>query len=102
MTVILNLRPEVEVKIAQRAATEGTTVSAYLEKIAEQTVVSEPSISRPQTQFEKNQAALAVLREWDEEDATDDPEEIARRQAELDEFKAALNESHTSNRVIYP
>ena len=43
-----------------------------------------------------------MLRRWDEEDKTDDPEEIARRQAELDELMAAMNESHTSNRVIFP
>lgn len=102
MTVTLNLKPEVEAEIAQKAAAEGTGVSDYLEKMIEETVKPEPPAARPQTQWEKNQAALAVLRQWREEDKTDDPEEIARRQAELDEFKAAMNESHTSNRVIYP
>ena len=43
-----------------------------------------------------------MLKEWDEEDKTDDPEEIARRQAELDEFKMAMNESHTSSRILFP
>ncbi len=102
MAVILNLKPEMEEKVARKAAVEGTTISTYLEKIAEKLVEPEPSISRTQTQFEKNQAALAVLRQWDEEDATDDPEEIARRQAEWEEFKKGMNAAHSSNRIIYP
>ena len=43
-----------------------------------------------------------MLRQWREEDKTDDPKEIAQRQAELEELMAAMNESHTSNRVIFP
>ena len=102
MTVTLNLRPEVEAEIAQKAAAEGTGVSSYLEKMIEGVVVPDPTTDWPQAQIERNQAALAVLRQWQEEDKTDDPEEIARRQAELDEFKTAMNESHTSSRIIYP
>ena len=98
----LNLKPEMEAEIAQKAAAEGTGVSDYLEKIIEKTVKPEPAAARTQTQLEKNQAALAVLRQWREEDKTDDPEEIARRQAEWEEFKKDMNENHTSSRVLFP
>lgn len=43
-----------------------------------------------------------MLKEWDEEDKTDDPEEIARRQAEWEEFRMGMNVVHTSDRVIFP
>ena len=102
MPTILNLKSEVEAEIAQKAAAEGTGVPDYFEKMIEETVKPEPVAARTQTQLEKSQATLAVLRQWREEDKTDDIEEIARRQAELNEFKAAMNESHTSSRVIYP
>ena len=102
MTVTLNLKPEVEAEIAQKAAAEGTGISDYLEKMIEERVVPGPATDRLQAQLEKSQAALAMLRQWREEDKTDDPEEIARRQAELDEFKMAMNESHTSSRILFP
>ena len=38
-----------------------------------------------------NQSSIDILNEWDAETATSDPEEIARRQIEFEEFKAVLN-----------
>jgi len=43
-----------------------------------------------------------MLRQWREEDATDDPEEIAKSLAEWEEFKKGMNENHSSGRIIYP
>ena len=100
MTVTLNLKPEVEAEIAQKAAAEGTGVSDYLEKMIEETVKPEPRVATPTRRhsLRKIRRRLAVLRQWREEDKTDDPEEIARRQAELGGVqKAAMNESHTSS-----
>ena len=102
MTVTLSLKPKVEAEIAQKAAAEGTGVSDYLEKMIEETVKPGPRVVYSQEQLEKNQAALAMLRQWQEEDKTDDPEEVARRQVELDEFKQGMNESHTSSRILFP
>ena len=100
MTVTINLKPDVEARVSQRAAKEGAAVSDYLERIIEETVQLEKS--NAEEKQEKNQAALAMLQQWDEADKTDDPEEISRRQADLDDFMAAMNASHTSDRVIYP
>lgn len=57
---------------------------------------------KAEAHMEKNRQAQAVLRQWREEDETDDPEEIARRQAEWEEFRKGMNEHHSSGRVIYP
>ena len=39
------------------------------------------------------EATIALLRKWREEDATDDPDEIARRNKEWEEFRDAMNET---------
>jgi len=102
MTVTLNLKPEVEAEITQKAAAEGMGVADYLEKMIEETIKMGPPAVLPQTQWERNQAALTVLRQWREENKTDDLEEIARRRADWEEFKKGMNESHTSSRVLFP
>ena len=104
MTVTLNLKPDIETEIEKKAAMEGTAVQEYVERLVADALKQQPSPPplSPEEQWKKNQAAIEVLRQWREEDKTDDPKEIAQRQAELDEFMAAMNESHTSNRVIYP
>ena len=102
MTVTLNLKPELEAQITRKAEAEGTAIADYLERVIQETLESEPRVIYSQEQLAKNQAALAMLREWREEDKTDDPEEIARRHAEWEEFKKGMNEHHTSDRIIYP
>lgn len=104
MTVTLNLRPEVEAEIAQKAVAQGATLPDYIEKLIAEAVKRQPlpPLLSPEEQRKKNQAAIDMLNEWDEEDKTDDPEEIARRQAEWEAFKKGMNENHSSNRIIYP
>lgn len=103
MTVTLDLPPDMEAEISEEAAEKGQDLSHYLLSIIQGRVTSDkPRVIYSQEQLAKNQAALAVLRQWREEDATDDPEEIARRQAEWEEFKEGMNKAHTSDRVIYP
>jgi hypothetical protein len=55
----------------------------------------------PPTLTEKQKAAIALLQSWQEEDATDDPEEIARAEAELAEFKRSLNENRAREEPIF-
>jgi hypothetical protein len=40
---------------------------------------------------DKNKALIALMEAWREEDKTDDPEELDRRDRELEEFKANIN-----------
>jgi hypothetical protein len=49
-----------------------------------------------------NRTALELMDQWDREDETDDPTELERRQREFEEFKEAINLSHSSTRKIYP
>jgi len=52
----------------------------------------------------ENAAAIALLRAWREEDATDDPEEIRKAEQELEEFKRNINANRevTGERRVYP
>ena len=61
----------------------------------------EESLSGPD-QKRGNGRLLDLLDQWDIEDQTDDPAEIARRQHDFEEFKEAINASHSSKRKIYP
>ncbi len=101
MTITLNLKPEVESVFTRKATAEGKPLPEYIEDLLEETVKQEPLVYS-QEQLAKNQAAIAMLERWDQEDETDDPEEIARRQADWEEFRKGMNEHHTSNRIIYP
>jgi len=47
-------------------------------------------------------AAEALLREWGAEDATDDPDDLARRERGWQAFREAMNRSHLSDRILYP
>ena len=54
-----------------------------------------------------DQATLDLLEKWDREQATDDPEEIARRQKEVEEFMEGMNRNRLemegpNARKIYP
>jgi hypothetical protein len=54
-----------------------------------------------------NEKSLQILDEWEAQDATDDPAEIARRQAEFEEFKRELNQTRLAAdgpnaRIPYP
>ena len=104
MTVALNLKPEVEVegKASPKADAVDLDLQEQIDRMIAEAVRNQPPPLSREEQIKKNRVALAVLRQWREEDKTEDPEEIARRQAEWDEFKAAMNESHTSDRIIYP
>jgi len=45
---------------------------------------------------------LDLLDQWDREDQTDDPAELERRRKDFEQFKDAINASHSSDRKIYP
>ena len=52
----------------------------------------------------ENAAAIALLRSWREQDATDDPEELRKAEEELAEFKRNMNANRaaTGERLVYP
>ena len=46
--------------------------------------------------------ASRLLRQWIEEDATTDPQELDARDREWEEFAASLNAHRSSHRRVYP
>jgi len=106
MTLTLELTPEVEARLRRKAAREGQDIAAYLLAVADREAQEEtaplPQVTN-EAQRVKNQAALDMLSAWDKEDETDDPAEVARREAEWEQFKTGMNAAHSSSgRVIYP
>lgn len=51
---------------------------------------------------EPNARAVSLLSAWEAEDATDDPAELEARRADWEATKASLNESHGSDRELFP
>lgn len=104
MTVTLDLRPEVEAEVTRRAEAQGVALSEQIDRLVAEAIRRQPPVIplSAEAQMEKNQAAIEMLNQWDIEDETDDPEEIARRHADWEEFKKGMNQNHTSHRIIYP
>ena len=99
--VMLELSPEIETRLAAKAAKMGQAVSDYLKTVVERDVEQIPA-DQSEEQGSDNTAALEVLRAWQAQNATGDPDELERRREDWKEFKAALNENHTSDRVLFP
>ena len=79
MTLTIELTPEEERRI-QNAQAKGFDVAAMIKGFL---------AGLPQA--EEEDRTLALFAQWRAEDVTDDPEELARRDAELEEFKANIN-----------
>lgn len=77
----ITLRPEVETRLQDEARRQGIDAAAYASKLLEE------ALPHP------NQATLDLLAKWKAEDHTDDPEELARREAEGEEFMQSLAKS---------
>lgn len=101
MTVTLELPPEFESEVSEKAAKKGLAVPDYLLTLVKEDIAPDGD-DVSEEQRVRNKAIIEHLRAWRQENATDDPEEITRRQAEWEEFKKGMNEAHTSDRIIYP
>ena len=76
----LTLRAEIEARLMEEASRQGLDPAEYAGRLIEQGLPRQGP----------NQATLDLLARWDAEDATDDPEEIARRRREAEEFMQSL------------
>jgi hypothetical protein len=91
LTVILELTPDEAETLTAQARAQGTDIETLLHRIIAQLT---PTTERPSL-TEKQKAAIALLDAWRDEDATDDDEELARRDAEFEEFKTNINRWRT-------
>lgn len=107
MTVTLELTPEESALLCALAARDGTDVESTLRNLIGGS--SEGSadgmgrtVDSPPALYDSPTAAL--FRQWQEEDATDDPEEVRRAEEELDSLKSALNANRAANgeRLLFP
>ena len=108
----ITVTPKLEKALFEEAQKLGTTpeqlaldhLSASFVLTKDEAVVQpEVGPDASEDQRETNKAALEVLRAWRAQNATTDPAVLEQRREEWEEFKAALNESHTSSdRVLFP
>ncbi len=128
MTVTLELAPETETRLRRKAAREGQDFTTFLQTVMEQEADGEPEESEGNAaelfagrlggihsgrqeratqnntsteQIEKNKAALEALRIWRKQNATQDQNILEQRRLDWEELKQALNDSHTSDRVLF-
>jgi hypothetical protein len=102
MTITLELKPEVEERLRENAARVGLPVERYLLNWIEQAPQAPAASTALPATLPANgdypPGSLAELfAQWQAEDATDDPEELDRRDRELEELKANLNATRAAN-----
>jgi hypothetical protein len=92
MTITLDIPSDLEARLRREAGELGIGVPEYAAQVLSRSVALPPGDNSLRNLFDR----------WSREDATKDPAEIARRNEEFEEFKKAMNESHTSDRKVYP
>lgn len=80
----LKLPKEIESRVREEATRRGLAAEEYATNL-----IAESLPATTQTSETKNSLS-ALFAEWAAEDATDDPEELARRQKESDELMEGL------------
>ena len=96
------LAPQTEARLKAEASRRGVDPAVLANELIERALPSAiPRLGEPDL------ATIALLEQWEREDHTDDPEEIARRQREFEEFKEAMNRNRLEmegpqSRKIYP
>jgi hypothetical protein len=104
MTVSISLSPTAEQRLADRAKAEGVDLSTFVSNMVE---AAAKQLTPAREEPHPDQATLDLLDQWEKEDQTDDPAEIARREKELLEFMKGMNESRRFSdgpnaRIPYP
>ena len=102
MTTTTQVRPKVDAEMARPRVTAGPTLQERIDALIAEAVKNAPAPLSVEEQRNKNQAAIEMLDQWEEEDKTNDPEEIARRVTEWKEFKKGINENYSSGRIVHP
>jgi len=95
MTITLELKPDEIAALQSRAQAECVDLESVLHTLIARMpplpAPEPPSLPEPRELNETQRAAIALMQAWRQEDETDDPEELAERDRELEEFKANMN-----------
>jgi predicted DNA-binding protein len=86
MNLPIDLNAETESRLKSAATRRGVRPEVYAKQIIEEHL---PLMEGAAT----DTATLELLARWDAEDATTDPDEIASRRQEIDDFKQGVNEN---------
>lgn len=90
---------EISADLEQRLKDEASRRGVPVEECARQIIES----NLPQSKAtERGRAMLELFAKWAEDDRTDDPAELERRQTEWEEFRKSMNENSLSGRPVYP
>jgi len=94
MTLTIALAPEEQARLEAAARARAMSVDECVRRL----------ITEHLPPAAPEDATVALLTRWLEEDATDDPEEIRKAQEELDGFKRAMNaeRERAGARRLYP
>lgn len=79
----ITLPPEIESRLNSEAQRRGVDAETYVRDLLDRNLPHEGPFA--------DQATIDVLNQWEADTFTDDPEELARRQREFEEFKGAMN-----------
>ena len=96
----IDFGPQIEDQISSIARQIGIAPAEVVKRVVAGTL---PALPPPSIVSERNKAAIAALRSWRDQDATDDPEEIRKAEAELAEFKRNIdaNRTETGDHPVY-
>lgn len=91
MTITLELRPEEVTALQDRALAESVDIETLLHRLIAQMASLSASQAGKQPEFPQKQVGLSALSQmWRPQHETDDPEELAERDRELEELKANM------------
>ncbi len=85
----IKLSPLAERRLSNQARAEGVDLPTLAARVLEAEASRLSADGTPKT----NQATIDLLNQWEANEATKDPVELARRQREAEEFIQSINES---------
>lgn len=95
MTLNIELTPEQAARLIAAARQQGMDPTAMIQKLVADHL---PPVTVPVPDAE-NQALIALLDSWSAEDATDDPQELERRDAQTKELMSNLAANRLTLRI---
>jgi hypothetical protein len=88
MTLAIELTPDEEARLQAAAREQGLDPTDCARRLL---IEHLPPLRADSAQASERDRTLELFEQWEAEDATDDPEEIARRNQEWEELKAQMN-----------